>query len=142
MSFTESPILAAGSPKLESATYQASCHCGRFEYSVTHSPPLTDPRSEVIDCNCSICTRNGYLIIHVPEAKFKLEKGSEDEFTTYTFGPKHKVAHYFCPSCGTSCFCKSLDPGFFANMKAVNVRMFKDVEFKSLHLKFMDGKSY
>ncbi|KAF2187726.1 glutathione-dependent formaldehyde-activating enzyme [Zopfia rhizophila CBS 207.26] len=125
-----------------SQTYTASCHCGRFKYHVTHSPPLSDPEASVTNCNCSICSRNGYLLIYVPESFVQFEKGSHDELTKYTFGPKHKIAHYFCPSCGTSCFAQSTDPNFYGDMKVVNVRTFHDLDLKSLTLKEVDGKNF
>lgn len=77
MSSTENPA----EPAPLSATYTGSCHCGRFKYNVTHSPSLTDPASEVTDCNCSICTRNGYLLIYVQDKNIVFEKGSVDDFT-------------------------------------------------------------
>jgi hypothetical protein len=59
-------------PKLE--TYPASCHCGLIRFSVTLGPGLDEV--EVMDCNCSICRRLGYLLVctlhllsHVPERR-------------------------------------------------------------------------
>jgi hypothetical protein len=34
-------------------------------YTVTLSPPLHDFESWVVECNCSICARNGYLNVYV-----------------------------------------------------------------------------
>jgi hypothetical protein len=62
------------------ATYKASCHCGAFNYTVTASPPLNDPSATVIECNCSICTSNGYLFIYVPDDRVVFSKGSIEEF--------------------------------------------------------------
>jgi hypothetical protein len=45
--------------------YQASCHCQLVRYNVTLSPPLDDIGSWVVECNCSICARNGYLNVYV-----------------------------------------------------------------------------
>ncbi|KAF2013509.1 hypothetical protein BU24DRAFT_424513 [Aaosphaeria arxii CBS 175.79] len=123
----------------ESVIYNGSCHCHRFEFNVIN-PSLTDPSTQVIDCNCSICTRNGHLLVHVPDANFSFSKGSQEELSKYTFG-SHKIAHHFCPTCGTSCFAASIDPNFFYGIKAVNVRTFEGVDLKALNLKFMDGKN-
>lgn len=60
--------------------------------------------------------------------------------TEYTFGPK-RLAHYFCPTCGTSCFAQSTDPSAFGDVRGVNVRTFHDVDLNALKLKEMDGKS-
>lgn len=43
-----------------------------------------------------------------------------DEMTTYTFGPE-RIAHTFCPTCGTNIGGKSTDPNFFADNRALNV---------------------
>ncbi|KAJ4372268.1 hypothetical protein N0V83_004042 [Neocucurbitaria cava] len=123
------------------ATYTASCHCGSFTYTVTQSPPLNDPSATVMECNCSICARNGYLFVYVPDERVQFTKGSIEEFKSYFFASK-KMAHYFCGTCGASCMARSVDPGFFPGMTCVNVRMFEDVDLKTLNLKPADGKSY
>src|SRR4029077_9763998 len=46
-----------------------SCHCGNVRYEVS-----TDLKS-VMACNCSICSRSGYLLTFVPEDQFKLLSG-------------------------------------------------------------------
>ncbi|KAF2266079.1 glutathione-dependent formaldehyde-activating enzyme family protein, partial [Lojkania enalia] len=123
-------------------TYTGSCHCSRFRYTVTHSPPLSDPECTVTECNCSICAKNGYLLIYVDNSNIHFENGAFEELTKYTFGPNHKIAHYFCPSCGSSCFAQSTDTeGPYATMKAVNVRTFHGLDLKGLNLKEVDGKN-
>ena len=66
---------AAAAEPAPSATYNASCHCGAVAYRVTVSPPLDHPTSSVSSCNCSICVRNGYLLIYVPSKDVEFEKG-------------------------------------------------------------------
>ncbi|KAH4237029.1 hypothetical protein HBI56_123760 [Parastagonospora nodorum] len=129
----------ANAPKKK---YDAACHCGAFAYTVTASPPLDDPSAEVIECNCSICSRNGYLYIYPPNSSVEFTKGDISEFKSYTFGPNAKVAHYFCPTCGSSCMARSIDPNFFPGMTCLNVRMLDGVDLKALKIKFADGKSY
>jgi hypothetical protein len=41
---------------------------------------LTDPSCEVTECNCSICSRNGYLLIYVKDSDVVFENGTEDDF--------------------------------------------------------------
>lgn len=48
-------------PKEKSATYEAGCHCGYITFAVTLSPPL--PEYKVLNCNCSVCRRMGYLLV-------------------------------------------------------------------------------
>lgn len=63
------------------------------------------------------------------------------QLQSYFFASK-KMAHYFCGTCGASCMARSVDPGFFPGMTCVNVRMFEDVDLKTLNIKAADGKSY
>ena len=82
---------SATSPGKASETYTASCHCDRFRYTVILSPPLTDPGCEVIDCNCSICERNGYLFIHVDEKNITYDRGSDEDFSVRPFSPLNSI---------------------------------------------------
>ena len=58
-------------------------------------------------------------MIYPLESNITWQRG-KDEMTTYAFGPQ-RIAHSFCPTCGTSIGGKSLDPNFFANNRAINV---------------------
>ena len=64
----------------ESQTYNASCHCGAFKYTVEISPPLEAASISLTECNCSICERNGYLLTYVPDDKVVFEKGGLNDF--------------------------------------------------------------
>ncbi|KAH7408389.1 Mss4-like protein [Phaeosphaeria sp. MPI-PUGE-AT-0046c] len=130
------PVAEAPSKK-----YNASCHCGAFKYTVEASPPLDDPAAEVTICNCSICDRNGYMHIYPPDSRVEFTKGDISKFTSYTFG-SHKVAHYFCGTCGSSCMARSVDPSFFAGITCINVRMLEGVDLKALKIKEVDGKNF
>ncbi len=76
---------------------QGGCHCGvvRFEAEVEQAP-------ELLDCNCSICIRTGYLHLIVPHADFTLLSG-EDTLGSYQFGSK-QADHLFCQNCGVKSF--------------------------------------
>jgi len=73
------------------------CHCGaiRFEAHVQKAP-------ELLDCNCSICARTGFLHLIVPHPDFTLVHG-EDDLTSYRFG-SGQADHLFCSHCGVKCF--------------------------------------
>lgn len=81
-------------------TYAASCHCGAVRYDVVLSPPL--PEWKVVSCNCSICSRNGYLLVY-PDRKYLHIKSGEEVLKNYSFGPKRNL-HKFCGGCGSSVF--------------------------------------
>ncbi len=56
----------------EMKTYRGSCHCGRLQFEIRSQ--LT----RVSECNCSICTRKGYLHHMVSPDRFRLVQGEED----------------------------------------------------------------
>ncbi len=77
--------------------YQGSCHCGAVTFAV-EAPEAV----EVERCNCSICSKSGYLHLIVPASAFELLAG-EDELSTYTFN-SGVARHYFCRHCGIKPF--------------------------------------
>lgn len=74
-----------------------SCHCGavRFQADVEASP-------EMLDCNCSICSRSGYLHLFVKHENFTLLQGEAD-LMSYKFG-SGEADHLFCRHCGVKSF--------------------------------------
>ncbi|KAF2036059.1 hypothetical protein EK21DRAFT_42016, partial [Setomelanomma holmii] len=81
-------------------TYAASCHCGTVRYEVVLSPPLEEWK--VVPCNCSICSRNGYLLVYPERSQLRMKSG-DDALRDYSFGPKRNL-HKFCGHCGSSVF--------------------------------------
>lgn len=53
---------------------------------------------EALDCNCSICTKKGFLHLIVTKSDFELLEGEAD-LSTYTFGTGI-AKHTFCRVCG------------------------------------------
>ncbi|KAI9704799.1 MAG: hypothetical protein M1836_006579 [Candelina mexicana] len=121
-----------------SKSYEGSCHCGAVKFTANISPPLEDQK--VTCCNCSICNINGYLTIYPKDEEITFHSG-KDELKEYKFGPG-RIAHSFCPTCGTSVAAKSTDPNFFADQTALNVRTFKNVDVDQLQLNKFDGKKF
>jgi hypothetical protein len=81
-------------------TYSASCHCEIVQYDVILSPAL--PQWKVVSCNCSICSRNGYLLVYPDRSQLNIKSG-EEALKDYTFGMKRNL-HKFCSKCGSSVF--------------------------------------
>ena len=73
------------------------CHCGEVRFSAQ-----TRQSPEILDCNCSICRRTGYLHLIIPHADFTLESGS-GSLTSYRFGTR-QAEHLFCNQCGIKSF--------------------------------------
>jgi hypothetical protein len=53
-------------------THTGGCHCGRVRFEVVAPARIT-----VSECNCSICSKSGYLHLIVPAERFKLLSGSD-----------------------------------------------------------------
>jgi hypothetical protein len=73
------------------------CHCGAVRYAAEV------PREvELLDCNCSICRKSGYLHLIVSEADLVLESGA-DRLVSYRFATG-AAEHLFCQACGIKSF--------------------------------------
>lgn len=77
--------------------FRGSCHCKAVTFEI-QAPPVI----EVEDCNCSVCSRSGFLHLILPKSKFKILSG-EDSLATYTFNTG-VAKHLFCKVCGIKPF--------------------------------------
>ena len=55
----------------DAKTYEGSCHCGNVKFEVKTT------LERVVSCNCSICSRAGYLLNFVPAERFRLVSGED-----------------------------------------------------------------
>jgi hypothetical protein len=96
-------------------TRTGGCHCGAVRFEVQ-----TPDEIELVDCNCSICTKTGYLHLIVPKARFKLVKG-KTKLTTYTFNTG-AAKHMFCSVCGIKSFYipRSHPDGYSVNFRCLD----------------------
>jgi hypothetical protein len=115
----------------EVRTYTGGCHCGRVRYEVT------GPLARVTECNCSICTRKGYLHWIVPPDRFRLLRG-DDALETYQFGTG-TAQHHFCRHCGVASFYV---PRSHPDHVDVNVRCLDDVDLRALDVVAFDGRRW
>jgi hypothetical protein len=97
--------------------YQGSCHCGALQFEVEAAEDLV-----LQECNCSICSKVGYLHLIVPKAKFNLRSG-HDNITTYTFNTG-VAQHTFCKTCGVKPFYtpRSNPSGMSVNYRCLNTQ--------------------
>ncbi len=117
----------------EIKTRTGGCHCGAVRYEVTMSLQFT------VLCNCSICTKAGYLLAFVPANQFKLLSG-EEVLRDYQF--HKKVAHHvFCSTCGIHSFSHGTSPDG-KDMRAINLRCLDDIDLESLTFQKIDGRSW
>lgn len=111
--------------------YRGSCHCGDVRFEVD------GPLEGVLDCNCSICTKKGFLHWIVPPQRFRLltspstfcpSGGPCGALTTWTFGTG-VAKHTFCTRCGMHAF---YTPRSHPDHVDVNVRCLDDVDVNAL----------
>lgn len=111
--------------------YQGSCHCG--DISFTAEGEL----EQVMECNCSYCSRKAPLMWFVPRDRLSYElKGT---MSTYRFN-KHVIDHQFCARCGVGVFGLGKMPDG-TPMAAINARCLDDVDLGALKHVFYDGRS-
>lgn len=79
-----------------SETFEGGCHCGAVRFRVRAR------ELNALDCNCSICTKKGFLHLIVPKEDFELLRG-EDALADYRFNTG-VARHLFCRTCGTHPF--------------------------------------
>ena len=72
------------------------------------------------ECNCSICSKAGFLHLIVPADRFKLLAGA-DALKTYTFNTQ-TARHLFCSTCGIKSFYvpRSHPDGFSVNARCID----------------------
>lgn len=118
-------------PTNTETTYEGGCHCGRVRFRVQCD------LSRVTECNCSMCTKKGYLHVIVPRDAFELIEG-ESELATYRFNTA-VAAHHFCRHCGIhSFYVPRSDP----DKIDVNARCLDGVDLPSLAIARFDGRHW
>ena len=111
--------------------YEGGCHCGRVRFRVR-----TD-LSGVLDCNCSICTKKGFLHLIVAPEQFELLSGA-DALATYTFNTGI-AKHTFCSACGIHAFYV---PRSHPDKIDVNVRCLEGVDLAAVKVTPYDGRNW
>jgi hypothetical protein len=107
------------------------CHCGLVAYEVD------GPIKRASECNCSICTRKGYLHWIVPRDQFRLMT-SWDDLVVYSFNTG-AAKHYFCPRCGVASFyIPRSDP----DKIDINLRCLEGIDLSTLELSHFDGRNW
>lgn len=118
--------------QVDQMKYQGSCHCGQISFEVDGN------LEQVMECNCSHCSRKGYLLWFLPRSQLNL-LSSDAGLATYTFN-KHVIKHHFCSQCGCAPFGFGERSG--VAMTAINVRCLEGVEVSSLKKVPVDGRSF
>jgi hypothetical protein len=107
------------------------CHCGRVRFRVSAE------LSGITECNCSVCTKKGFLHWIVPKTAFELLSDPE-LLTDYQFNTR-TAHHLFCQHCGVhSYYIPRSDP----DKIDVNARCLDGVDAKDLKIEPFDGQNW
>jgi hypothetical protein len=108
-----------------------ACHCGRVRFRVTAD------LDRVTECNCSICSKKGFLHLIVSPEQFEIISG-RDDLASYRFNTG-TANHLFCSICGVhSFYVPRSDP----DKVDVNVRCLDGVELDAITVKPFDGRNW
>jgi hypothetical protein len=113
-------------------SHSGGCHCGRVRFEVD-APRVLD----VTECNCSICSKSGYLHLIVPKTRFRLLSG-EGLLTSYQFNTG-TARHLFCSVCGIKSFYvpRSHPEGY-----SVNARCLDGDSIERMNVTPSDGRNW
>jgi hypothetical protein len=109
---------------------QATCHCGAVQITVPSRPEY------LIDCNCTICRRNGALWALYESVSVKLG-GHPENTTTYIWGPR-TIRTMHCKICGCATHWEPIDSNAGTKF-GVNARNFEPQEIAGIRIRKFDG---
>jgi hypothetical protein len=112
--------------------HRGGCHCGKVRFEVEAPSQL-----EVLECNCSLCQKLGFLHLLIPASQFRLVSGG-DSLTTYEFNTR-TAKHLFCKVCGVKSFYV---PRSHPNDYSVNARCLDDGTVDMLTVTPFDGQNW
>ena len=109
-----------------------SCHCGAVRFTVDGAP------EQALECNCSHCSRKGFLLWFVPGSALQVTAG-DGAMTEYRFN-RHAIRHLFCPTCGCQPFGLGTMPDGTPTA-AINLRCLEDFELDAVPRVPFDGRA-
>ena len=110
-------------------THKGGCHCQAVRFSVRAPAVL-----QVLECNCSVCSKSAFLHLIVKAEDFSLLQGA-NMLTHYTFNTG-VADHQFCRVCGIKSF---YIPRSHPNGYSVNARCLDSDTVSSVEIQQFDG---
>ena len=105
---------------------RGSCHCGGVRITVPHAPEW------VGSCNCSLCTKTGWLVAYYPDADVRIE----GETVAYVWGDRMIGIHH-CPTCGCGTHWKTLGEDF--GRMGVHARLLDGFDASKVEVRLFDN---
>jgi len=112
--------------------YKGSCHCNKVQFEIQAPKNFS-----AIECNCSVCSKSGYLHLHIKKENFTLISG-KNILISYRFNTK-EAEHLFCRYCGIKSFYQ---PRSHKNSYSINVRCLDDIDVNTVKIEFYNGRSW
>jgi len=112
--------------------HSGGCHCGRVRFEIEAEPDI-----EAVECNCSVCSKTGFLHLIVSRPQFTLHQGAES-LSTYTFNTG-VAKHLFCKVCGIKSF---YIPRSHPQDYSVNVRCLEPGTIRKITVIPFDGEHW
>lgn len=109
---------------------EASCHCGAIRIQVPAAPEF------IVDCNCSICRRNGALWAFYNNDVVKIQ-GHPENTTAYIWGPR-TICTMHCKHCGCATHWENIDAAVDSRA-GVNTRNFDPATMQGIRVRRFDG---
>ncbi|KAI0171878.1 glutathione-dependent formaldehyde-activating enzyme [Hypoxylon sp. FL1284] len=132
--------------------YTGSCHCGALRVAFRSKPLDKSSAERIIECNCSICIRQGAVYVSPPKEAAGVE--GEENLQVYLFGGR-KFGKGFCRTCGVPVY-NPVQPiteeqvgqmpqegqqfvRWMMKTKQINVRLVDELNVKDLNVEQFDG---
>ena len=106
---------------------KGSCHCGGVTLSVPPAPEW------VGSCNCSLCTKLGWLVAYYPPETVTVEGPT----SVYVWGDRMIGLHH-CPTCGCVTHWASLGEDF--SRQGVNARLLDGFDASAVEIRHLDNR--
>ncbi len=108
--------------------HTGGCHCAAVRFRITAPRDI-----QASQCNCSICSKSGYLGLIVPRSRFELVSG-EDDLETYSFNTG-VAKHLFCRRCGVKSFYvpRSHPEAYNVNVRCLDPGTVGDLTIRSFN---------
>lgn len=108
------------------------CHCGAVQFTAQ-----VDTNQTLLDCNCSLCRKTGYLHLMAEHEEFKLLT-CKSNLTSYRFNTK-QAEHLFCSQCGVKSFYQ---PRSHPDCWSINAHCVKNFDSNDWKIESFDGQNW
>ena len=122
----------------DTAKYNASCHCGSVQVTLTQRPEFIN------DCNCSLCSKSGGVWGYFSWSDVEISGPTQTYERNDRSSPVVQI--HFCSSCGSTTHWSLtetyLEKSGHVDRMGVNMRLFDSDQLTGVEVRFPDGKAW